>query len=278
MRNQARFLPVIRRVTAMRIPIYAGNASFFLLLSVFPILSLLLSLLPYTSLTVEHLLGFCREIVPAWMLQVLEFFVRTIYTSSSAAIVSLSAVLTLWSASKGMLSLLYGLDAVAEVRETRSYLKRRLLCVVYTVGMLAALVLTLGLYVVGRDVLAFLRVHGFALAAVLETVMRHLHLYSLILLTLLFAGIFLALPDTRRRLLHVLPGAAGAACAWVIFSELYSLYVNHIAKASTLYGSLSVLLLMLLWLYSCMSILFYGALANHVLFDWRAKEDGCSDT
>lgn len=278
MKNQARFLPVIRRVTAMRIPIYAGNASFFLLLSVFPILSLLLSLLPYTSLTVEHLLGFCREIVPAWMLQVLEFFVRTIYTSSSAAIVSLSAVLTLWSASKGMLSLLYGLDAVAEVRETRSYLKRRLLCVVYTVGMLAALVLTLGLYVVGRDVLAFLRAHGFALAAVLETVMRHLHLYSLILLTLLFAGIFLALPDTRRRLLHVLPGAAGAACAWVIFSELYSLYVNHIAKASALYGSLSVLLLMLLWLYSCMSILFYGALANHVLFDWRVKEDGCSDT
>ena len=55
-------------------------------------------------------------------------------------------------------------------------------------------------------------------------------------------------------------GAAGAACAWVIFSELYSWYVNHIARASALYGSLSVLLLMLLWLYACLSILFYGAL------------------
>lgn len=92
-----------------------GNASFFLLLSVFPVVSLLLSLLPYTALKLDHLLAFCEEFAPDWTLRALEFFVRTLYTSSSAAIISASAVLTLWSASKGMLSLLYGLDAVAEV-------------------------------------------------------------------------------------------------------------------------------------------------------------------
>ena len=103
---------------------------------------------------------------------------------------------------------------------------------------------------------------------------------SLVLLTALFTGIFLALPDKRQRFVHVLPGAAGAACAWVIFSELYSWYVNHIARASALYGSLSVLLLMLLWLYACLSILFYGALLNHLLFDRPEPEErcACSDT
>ena len=243
-----------RRVAAMQIPVYAGNASFFLLLSVFPVVSLLLSLLPYTPLTLDHLLAFCEEFAPDWTLRALEFFVRTLYASSSAAIVSASAVLTLWSASKGMLSLLYGLDAVAEVRETRGYVQRRLLCVLYTVGMLLALLLTLGLYVGGQA--------------------------SLVLLTALFTGIFLALPDKRQRFVHVLPGAAGAACAWVIFSELYSWYVNHIARASALYGSLSVLLLMLLWLYACLSILFYGALLNHLLFDRPEPEErcACSDT
>ena len=98
--------------------------------------------------------------------------------------------------------------------------------------------------------------------------------------TALFTGIFLALPDKRQRFVHVLPGAAGAACAWVIFSELYSWYVNHIDRASALYGSLSVLLLMLLWLYACLSILFYGALLNHLLFDRPEPEErcACSDT
>ena len=124
--------PLARRVAAMQIPVYAGNASFFLLLSVFPVVSLLLSLLPYTPLTLDHLLAFCEEFAPDWTLRALEFFVRTLYASSSAAIISASAVLTLWSASKGMLSLLYGLDAVAEVRETRGYVQRRLLCVLST--------------------------------------------------------------------------------------------------------------------------------------------------
>ena len=264
----------------MQIPIYAGNASFFLLLSVFPIVSLLLSLLPYTPLTLEHLLGLCAQLAPDWLLRLLEYFIRTLYGSSSAAIISASAVLTLWSASKGMLSLLYGLNAVLEVRETRRYLHRRLLCVVYTVGMLLALLLTLGLYVGGQALLAFLDARGFSLAAVLEPVLRNLHLYSLVLLTALFTGVFLALPARRQRFVHVLPGAAGAACAWVVYSEIYSWYVNHIAKASALYGSLSVLLLMLLWLYACISILFYGALLNHALFDWKKPKENpeCSDT
>lgn len=278
MKNRLR--SYLMRIDAMRLPIYAGNASFFLLLSIFPILSLFLSLLPYTPLTLQDLLGFCADLVPLWMQPVVELFVRTLYDSSSAAIVSLSAVMTLWSASKGMLSLLYGLNAAAEVRETRGYVLRRLLCVAYTLGMLLALVMMLGLYVAGQGILAFLSERGFALAAVLEPIMRHLHLYSLVLLTALFCAFYLALPDKRQRFLHVLPGAAGAAGAWVIFSQLYSYYVNHIARASALCGSLSVLLLMLLWLYTCISILFYGAVCNHALFDWRGKKgtEGCSDT
>ena len=71
--------------------------------------------------------------------------------------------------------MLYGLDAVAEVRETRGYVQRRLLCVLYTVGMPLALLLTLGLYVGGQALLRFLTGRGFSLAAVLEPVLRHLH-------------------------------------------------------------------------------------------------------
>ena len=75
------------------------NASFFLLLSVFPIVSLLLSLLPYTPLPIAHLLGLCAQLAPEWLLRLLEYFIRTLYKSSSAAIISASVVLTLWSAS-----------------------------------------------------------------------------------------------------------------------------------------------------------------------------------
>ena len=280
LQEKDRFLSFYRRIAAMRIPVYAGNASFFLLLSLFPILSLFLSILPYTTLTLAQLLSLCEQLVPQWMQRAVAFFVRTLYASRSAAVVSVSAVLTLWSASKGMLSLLYGLNAVAETAETRGYLKKRLLCVAHTAGMLLALLLTLGLYVAGQAVQAFLQARGFGLAMTLESLLRHLHLYSFVLLTALFTALFLALPNVRRRLVQVLPGAAGAAGAWILFSEGYSYYVNHMARASTLYGSLSVPLLMLLWLYACISILFYGALLNHLLFGWKNEKEtgGCSDT
>lgn len=268
-----KLLQLIGRVSAMRLSVYAGNASFFLLLSVFPSLSLLLSILPYTPLTVEHLLDFCQNTAPDWMQPMLAYLVRTLYASSSAAIISLSAVLALWSASKGLLSLLYGLNSAAEVRESRGYLLRRLLCVLYTVGLLLALILMLGLYVAGQSLLRYVHARGFALAMFLEPLLRHLHLFSLVFLTVLFCGIFLALPNKRQSFAHVLPGAAGAACAWILFSELYSYYVNYIAHGSSLYGSLSVLLTLLLWLYACISILFYGALLNHLLFD-RGKPKG----
>lgn len=280
MPHRDRILSLYRRICAMRIPVWAGNASFFLLLSMFPILSLFLSILPYTPLTLAQLLSLCGQLVPLWMQDAVAYFVRTLYASRSAAVVSLSAVLTLWSASKGMLSLLYGLNAVGERRETRPYLMRRLLCVLHTAAMLLALLLTLGLYAAGQAIQAFLQTRGFGLAVTLESVLRHLHLYSFVLLTAVFAALFLALPDGRRRFVQVLPGAAGAAVSWVVFSEGYSYYVNHIARASALYGSLSVPLLMLLWLYACISILFYGALLNHILFDWENKEGmrTCSDT
>ena len=76
---------------------------------------------------------------------------------------------------------------------------------------------SLGLYVGGQALLAFLRARGFSFAAVLEPILRNLHLYSFVLLTALFTGVFLALPDKRQRFVHVLPGAAGAPCAWVIY-------------------------------------------------------------
>ncbi len=143
----------------------------------------------------------------------------------------------------------------------------------YTVGMLLALLLTLGLYVGGQALLTFLRGAAFLSRRYSNLSCSICIWCSLVLLTALFTGVFLALPDKRQRFVHVLPGAAGAACAWVIYSEIYSWYVNHIAKASALYGSLSVLLLMLLWLYACISILFYGALLNHLLFDRKEKEE-----
>lgn len=257
----------------MQIPMCAGNASFFLILSLFPLAILLLTILQYTPATQADLLELIERVVPQTLWPFFDYLTNDLYAERSFALFSVSIIATLWSASSGLNSILYGLNRVAGAEETRPWLTRRLLCMLYTLLTLAALIVTLMLNVFGRRILAFLELHSLGLYSTLKALLRHMHLYSLAMLTVFFAALYLFLPNRRERFVKVLPGALAAAAAWLLFSAGFSLYVNHSGKYSALYGSLSTILLTMLWLYICMSILFYGAYLNQILSRvWGKKE------
>ena len=86
-----------------------------------------------------------------------------------------------------------------------------------------------------------------------------------ILQTAVFAAIYTVLPNRRNRFGESLPGALLASCGWLIFSNLYSVYVEHFAHLSNVYGSVYAVALSMLWLYCCISILFYGGALNRLL-------------
>ena len=279
MRAFSRLRAILREIGRMQIPVYAGNASFFLLLSCFPLTSLLLALLPYTVGTQEDLMALLPDVVPQPLLPFFSYLTTALYTASRPAVVSVSALVTLWSASKGLLSLMRGLNAVCRAEETRGYLRVRLLCAAYTLLFLLSLILTLTLHVWGRQLLALLTAHKARLALLVSALLQHLHLYSAAFLTALFSALFLALPNRRAALSRVLPGAAAAAAVWIAFSYAFSFYVNHFSSVPELYGGLAAIALTMLWLYSCLSILFYGAYLNELLFSpdaplarWRRRK------
>ena len=279
MRAFSRLRAILREIGRMQIPVYAGNASFFLLLSCFPLTSLLLALLPYTVGTQEDLMALLPDVVPQPLLPFFSYLTTALYTASRPAVVSVSALVTLWSSSKGLLSLMRGLNAVCRAEETRGYLRVRLLCATYTLLFLLSLILTLTLHVWGRQLLTLLTVHKARLALLVSALLQHLHLYSAAFLTALFSALFLALPNRRTALSRVLPGAAAAAAVWIAFSYAFSFYVNHFSSVPELYGGLAAIALTMLWLYSCLSILFYGAYLNELLFSpdaplarWRRRK------
>ena len=253
------------RVAALRIPLYAGNSAFFLLLSLFPLMSILLAILQRTSLQETDVLRFLAQVSPAALMPLFEDLLDGLYDVQPVSLISISAVTVVWSSSKGMYSLLLGLNAVDGVQETRGYLRLRLLCILCTLGMLLALVVTLLLNVYGKSLRRLLSAGGGFAARLLEFTMQDLHLYSTVFLMIVFALFYLALPNRHQRLTRALPGALGAAIAWNVFSSALSFYVNHFPRASSLYGSLTLLLFSLLWLYICISIIFYGALLNRLL-------------
>ena len=119
-------------LSEQKVPLYAANASFFLILSIFPVLVVLLALLRYTGLQVEIFTDLLSGVVPATLMPTVNRLVLSAYVNSSGTVLSLSAVAALWSASRGMYSFVMGLNAIYEVKENRGYFRTRFLSVGYT--------------------------------------------------------------------------------------------------------------------------------------------------
>ena len=68
----------------------------------------------------------------------------------------------------------------------------------------------------------------------------------------------------------VLEGHCGAVLAcvgWLTFTRLFSFYVERFSHYSNVYGSVYAVALSMLWLYCCLSIVFYGGALNRLLMD-----------
>ena len=80
-------------------------------------------------------------------------------------------------------------------------------------------------------------------------------------LTVLFAAIYAYVPDERLKFKEQIPGAAFAAVVWSVFSWVFSIYINY-SNSYGIYGSLSIIIIILLWMYFCMYIIMVGAYLN----------------
>jgi membrane protein len=90
-------------------------------------------------------------------------------------------------------------------------------------------------------------------------------IFGFCLLVLFFWTLYSFAPGRKTRSIKEFPGAILSAAGWVGFSGLYSVYINNFANHSYLYGSLTAIVLLMLWLYFCMNIMFFGAEVNVML-------------
>ena len=246
------------RISGIPISVYAGNATFFLILSVLPLATLLLGILQYLPFTGDELVEMLSRVVPEAAVPLFRFL---FVVNNPPAVISVSAVAAIWSASRGTYGILRGLNRAYELHETRHYIRVRLHCVLDTLLLVLAILAALLLYVYGQPAEELLSRSIFSF--LVNPVTRFL--FTTVMLILLFSLLYLILPNHHVRFHAVLPGAAFSGAGWMVFSAIYSFYVSHFSGMNRLYGSLSTVAFAMLWLYFCMQILFLGAVVNHSL-------------
>ena len=256
---------LFRRLRDMRISTHAANAGYFIVLSVFPALVLILSLLRYTDLDAGDLLHLLEGFLPEALLPGAEKLIVSTYAHTSSAVVSVSAVGALWSASRGIHGLRTGLNQIYGVEENRGYFVTRAISMGYTLAFLLVLVLTLVLGIFGETLLEMLPPARDPLGHFLAEVIDLRYFLMLLLQTGLFTAMFMWLPNGRNGFLESLPGAVLSCLGWMVATRLFSVYVERFSRYSSVYGSVYAVALSMLWLYLCLSIVFYGGALNRLL-------------
>ncbi len=256
---------LVRRFQKMGISGHAANAGYFILMSVFPALLLIMSLLRYTPLDAQDLLSLLEGFLPQALMDSVERVVVSTYAHTSTAVISLSALGTLWSASRGIYGLMAGLNEIYDVPENRGYFQTRLLCMLYTFLFLLVLLVTLVFGVFGDGLLDLLPPATGGLGLLLWEVIDLRFFLMLFLQTGLFSAMFMFLPNRNNGFRESFPGAVLASGGWLIFTQLFSFYVEHSGRYSNIYGSVYAFALAMLWLYCCMSIVFCGGALNILL-------------
>lgn len=254
-----------KRISALQIGAHASSAGFFLALSVFPGLLLLLGILRYTSLDVATLIGAVEGFLPEALLPYAEDLLRSIYAGSSGVLVSVSALAALWSASRGVQGLMTGLNAVYGTNDDRSWFTTRLLCVGYTFAFLLVLALTLALHVFGRQIIDAFSTSPLPFLRFLADVVDLRFFLLLGIQTALFTAIYTAFPNRPCRPADSVPGAVLASIGWLVFSNLFSLYIDYFGDHTHIYGQVYTMALSMLWLYFCLCIVYFGGALNRFL-------------
>lgn len=249
-----------------KIDIYAGCASFYIFVSFIPFLVILIALIPKLPITQGDFERMLLNVIPNEYSRTVLYITSDLYESNSGAL-SISVIVTLWAASRGLLGITRGLNEIAGEKEIRNLIIMRIISMFYTVLLLVVMILLLVMSAFGSEIIDFAQKHIYLPERVTD-IYELTNMLMPVLLAGLFLFLFVVLPAGRRTVKSQIPGAFLAAFVWWVFTRLFAFYLSTFDSYS-IYGSFAVVIFVGIWLYTGMYIMFIGATLNKV---WALKK------
>lgn len=253
-------------VTKAHVGAYAAQSAYFFMLCMIPIILLLLTLVQYTPVTKADVMTAVMQVFPSSVDSLMISIVNQVY-NQSMGIIPVTIIVALWSAGKGVLAMTSGLNCIYECPETRSYIFLRIRSTIYTMLFIIVILLLLVVSVFGNSLNIFISTHAEFLEPLADWMIDKRALITPVVLMGFSLLIYKFLPNRKDRFVKQLPGAVFAAIGWMVISWVFSVYVDIFQGFSSMYGSLTTIVLIMLWLYFCMYSILLGGEFNKLLGD-----------
>ena len=254
-----------RSISEAEVGTYASGAAFFFVLSLIPIVMIISGNNPHDVFSKKEMVNISQAVIPE---KIYVFLLSIVdgYHGNSITLLSVSAFVVVWSASKGVLALIRGLNHIYEVNESRGYILLRLKASFYTIFLLLAILLSAGVLVFGNSLAKWL-VPDSGIAADFWRFFGGLrHIFVAGMISVVFCTMYSLLPNNQLTWKDHYPGAVFTSVFWTLYSFGFSIYIDYFGGFS-MYGSLTTIVIVMIWLYFCMYIFFGGALVNKWIVD-----------
>ncbi len=252
----------------------AAALAYYMMLSIFPGVIFLFSLLPYLPIPElrQAMLDFINQTLPGDAASMITGVINDVMGQRRGGLLSLGLILALWSASNGMRAAIQQLNVAYDVEETRPFWKQRGIAILLTVIFVALILLAFALIVLGGQLQGILASQlgwsdllRFGFAALRWIILG-------VLVLLVFAIIYYMGPAIKQVFRWVSPGSVAATILLAVATFGFALYVNNFGKYSATYGSLGAVIIFMLWLYLTGWVLLLGAEINSIISSRKAAD------
>ncbi|MGM7724064.1 YihY/virulence factor BrkB family protein [uncultured Metabacillus sp.] len=257
---------LILRFTSDEVAGLAAQLSYFFLLSLFPFLIFLITLIGYLPISQDEVLGTIEHFAPGQSMLIIEQTLDQIINQRNGGLLSFGILATLWSASNGLNAIVRAFNKAYDVEETRSFLAARGMAILLTVAMVFVIVVALLLPVFGREI-GLIIFSNFGFSDEFLTIWNTLRwLVSGIILFIVFSVLYYAAPNKHLHIKDGLPGSFAATIGWIAVSLAFSYYVANFANYSATYGSIGGVIVLMIWFYLSGMIIILGGELNALLY------------
>ncbi|MBQ0000926.1 MAG: YihY/virulence factor BrkB family protein [Clostridiales bacterium] len=255
-----------------RLTVYATSGCYYLFMSLVPIVMILCCILPYTPFNLNMILNYIEEYFAESLGDILRNIATAVYSSNGATL-TVSIVLTLYSASASMKALMKGMDSAYECENQDNFIVFSLKALGYMVVLIVTILLSLVIMVYGGRILFYLQRYMPNIGPLKMLLSKGRYFLVLVVLTIIFMVLYNLMPAKKVKFKDQIPGAVFAALTWVIFSSVFTVYITVSNKFGA-YGFIGTIMVAMMWMYYCLFFLLIGGFMNSFLSERKAEQEG----
>ncbi|MBK5252779.1 MAG: YihY/virulence factor BrkB family protein [Peptostreptococcaceae bacterium] len=263
---------LLKRINEHNIFGYGAQMAYFFVLSVFPFMIFLFGMLTRFSMSYGGFFDGISKIVPKEVIMVIRDYASAVAPRANANFLSVTALITIWSASRGIHELRQAMNRAYGVKNVKKYWRKRFISIIYTIALMISIVFALTLPSMGKDFVLFMEdILGFDLGFI-EMFLAYRWLFIIGFFFAVISFFYYASFDRHDKWRDVIPGTLFAMAGWVALSAGFSMFVNNFGRYTIIYGSLAAMVVLMVWLYMSSIVLMLGGEINSIYYSFKARE------